>query len=105
MQDLPRVKSGGETCFKVLYLFAGVARQADFGKALSEVVQVWNSDANGLQISLEIEEIDTLRGGLSHNLLEPTAQDGFIQRILEGEFDLVLIAPPMQHVLTSDFPG
>jgi hypothetical protein len=58
-----------------LYLFAGRARQADFGQALDATVVLWNSDANALQVALDIEEIDTLRGGLAHNLLEPSAQD------------------------------
>ena len=56
----------GGVCFRVLYLFAGRARQADFGQALNEVVALWNSDATALQVALVIEEIDTFRGGLQH---------------------------------------
>ena len=40
------MKPPGGICFRVLYLFAGRARQADFGQALSEVIALWNSEAN-----------------------------------------------------------
>ena len=84
----------GGVCFRVLYLFAGRARQADFGKALDEVVALWNSCANAVSMTVALEEIDTLRGGLAHNLLEVEAQDSFIRRVSEGEFDLVIVTPP-----------
>ena len=84
----------GGVCFRVLYLFAGRARQAVFGQALGEVVALWNSEANAVHMTLALEEIDTLRGGLAHNLLEPEAQSSFIRRVSEGEFDLVIVTPP-----------
>ena len=85
----------GSVHFRVLYLFAGKARQADFGQALEEVIAVWNADANANQILLTIEQIDTLRGGLEHNLLEPAAQDSYTGRITNAEFDLVIVPPPL----------
>ena len=84
----------GGVCFRVLYLFAGRARQADFGQALREVIAIWNSEANAVQMTLMLEEIDTLRGGLDHNLLEPSAQTAYVGRVLDGDFDLVIVTPP-----------
>ena len=80
--------------FRVLYLFAGVARQADFGDALRSVVELWNSDASARPIELQLIEVDTLRGGLDHNLLDEGKRTEFLSRISAGEFDVVMVAPP-----------
>ena len=49
------MKPAGGVRFRVLYLFAGRARQADFGQALEATIALWNSDANVLQIALDID--------------------------------------------------
>ena len=90
----PTVTSADAIPFRVLYLFAGKARQADFGNALRSVVETWNDDASAVRISLHLEEIDTLRGGLAHDLLKEPARTDILRRIRAGEFDLVMVAPP-----------
>ena len=90
----PTVTSADAIPFRVLYLFAGKARQADFGNALRSVVETWNDDASAVRISLHLEEIDTLRGGLAHDLLKEPARTDIPRRIRAGEFDLVMVAPP-----------
>ena len=52
------MKLANGVCFRVLYLFAGRARQADFGQALEAVIALWNADANAVHIILVLEEID-----------------------------------------------
>ena len=49
-----------------------------------------------------IEEVDTLRGGQAHNLLDPSVRARLLGRIRAGEFDMVLIAP-MQHIFQGTF--
>ena len=65
---------GGKTLLRVLYLFAGVHRQADIGGWLEAMVEEWNSDGTRTPMQLELTQLDTLRGGANHNLLPKQKQ-------------------------------
>ena len=44
--------------------------------------------------TLHIEEIDTMRGGHAHNLLDAGVSKIFLENISKSHYDLVLVAPP-----------
>ena len=69
------------------YFFSGTKRRASIAESLRT-----RCEAAGVQ--LVIEEIDILVGGAAHNLLDKGAQDEFLQRIEEGDFDCVILSPP-----------
>ena len=77
---------GGST-LRVAYFFSGTKRKASIGECLADLCQ-----AAG--IGLVMHEVDTLVGGKDHNLLDKQAQDEWIGRILDGEFDLCIHSPP-----------
>ena len=54
--------------FKVLYGFAGAARHADIGGCVRCLVAEWNASHPELQVQLDLDELDTLRGGNNHNI-------------------------------------
>ena len=79
---------------RVLYLFAGVARRADIGDYLRKLVEEFNVVQGCNAIVLDLVEVDTLRGGLDHNLLNVDRQQQVLEEIAGDEFDVVIIAPP-----------
>ena len=77
------------TQIRILYLFAGLQRQADMGDCFRKLAA--SSDYPGVQ--LHVEELDILRGGQNHDLLEGSRQREIIQGIRSGRYDLVRAAP------------
>ena len=73
-----------EVVWKVLYLFAGTKRQADLGAALHAQVANWNQEATTVQVVLHLEEVDTLREGMSHNLLDEGLRKRYLSAIAAG---------------------
>ena len=90
----PSVTPAAAVPFRVLYLFAGKARRADFGDALASVVAEWNQGDDGAKFELILDQIDTLRGGLEHDMLDVEAREKILAKIRAGQYDLVLVAPP-----------
>ena len=78
----------------VLYLFAGVERKADFEDCLLQEIEALNSELLHHHITLVMENVDTLRGGQSHNLLCKQRRDEYIQKIKDAKYDLTVIAAP-----------
>ena len=72
---------------RVAYFFSGTSRRASIAESL-------RSRCESAGVRLVIEEIDILVGGAAHNLLDTEAQDKFLQRIEEGDFDCVILSPP-----------
>ena len=56
---------------QVLYLFAGEERRADMGSCLYSLIQAFNADEPfDFSVSLHVIEVDLLRGGDNHDLLQ-----------------------------------
>ena len=45
-------------------------------------------------IVLTVENVDTLRGGQLHNLLDAERRASYLRKISEGKFDITIVAPP-----------
>ena len=79
--------------YKVLYLYAGKKRRSDMhAKALALVKKL--SRQRKMYIQLEFEEIDMVRVGEDHNLLNPDMQEEILEKIREGYYDLIFVTPP-----------
>ena len=94
-----------ELPLRVLYLFAGVKRQADIGGALKSMVHAWNSKNPHQRIALRLHEVDTLRGGDDHNLTKKELKTSLLRSIREGEWDVVIVAPPCNTYSRATFAG
>ena len=69
------------------YFFAGVKRKASVAEELKKLCA---KDGLGLVIF----EVDVLIGGSEHDLLDKDKQEMWIQRIENGDFDVVMLSPP-----------
>jgi hypothetical protein len=69
---------------RVLYVFAGAERKSDVRHYLSQY-----SD-----FTLEMVEIDILRGGKSHDVLSQPVFTGILGDIASAQYDVVVITPP-----------
>ena len=83
------MKTNGKM-LRILYAFAGVHRQSDMGECFRQLA-AQHGDA-GIQV--HVEELEILRGGDEHNLLDVARQGDIIQSIASGNWDLILAAPP-----------
>ena len=79
---------------RVLYLFVGVVRRADIGDYLRRLVDEFNLAQGFIAIVLVLVEVDTLRGGMDHNLLNLERQEKVLDAIAGDEYEVVIIAPP-----------
>ena len=70
-----------------LYLFAGPGRKSGFAEALHQACKNHGWVAN-------VTELDILRGGRSHDLLRPSLQDRYSEKVRKGEYDIVVASPP-----------
>ena len=84
--------------WRVLYLFARIGRQADFGDALEKAVTDLN-DRAGHNFGICTLNLDILRGRGAHGLLSAAAQQAVIDDILATKYDLVLLASPCSTTL------
>ena len=64
-----------------------MSRKASIAQSLKALCE-----ADGF--GLEFFEVDILVGGSAHDLLSKEAQEAYIARIVEGEFDVVILSPP-----------
>ena len=87
------VKPPIKACWRVVYLFAGAEREADLGDALLNAITALNANTRSA-ISLDMSNLDILRGGDSHDLLSAARQAEILEEIKSGRYDLVLAAPP-----------
>ena len=88
----PKVGPKGPT-WTVLYLFAGKDREADLGASLTSALQELNSKTKSA-MTITTENVDILRGGASHDLLDSRTRERLLIDISGGMYDLVLAAPP-----------
>ena len=88
------VKIAAQRPLMVLYLFAGVKRRSDMADALEQALLEKYALLPVEPPALHIEEIDTMRGGHAHNLLDDGVSTVFLENISKGHYDLVLVAPP-----------
>ena len=91
-----------------IYLFAGRQRQADLEDALRAQVQRFNNSSPQVTVRLVMTQVDTLRGGSAHDLLSEERQRAHLSAISDGQYDLVLVAPPcntFSRALFSSQPG
>ena len=64
------MKPLGNVVLSVLYLFAGRPRRADIGACLSAITAEFNNcDDFAFSITLQVVEVDIVRGGMTHDLL------------------------------------
>ena len=77
----------GQRTLRVLYLFSGVARRASIAEHLKGLC---SKDGMGLAFF----DVDIHVGGSAHNLLDDQVQEDYMSRILEGEYDVVILSPP-----------
>ena len=71
----------------VLYLFAGTRRKSGLAGALRRAV-------SGTQVRVVVQEVDTLQGGRQHDLLQPALQKNLMEKVLRGDFYMVVASPP-----------
>ena len=89
----PRVPSlklapqAGNRSIRVLYLFSGVSRRASIAESLRALC---TKDG----IGLDFFDVDIHVGGSAHDLLDREVQEDYMNRILEGDFDFVILSPP-----------
>ena len=88
----------GRRSLRVLYLFSGVSRKASIAQSLKTLCE---ADGNGL----DFFEVDILVGGSAHDLLSKDVQESYIARILEGEFDIIILSPPCGSCLLYTSPS
>ena len=69
-------------------MFAGRQRHAEIATYLQEIAE----EESGT--TLVIDEVDTLRGGIDHNLLLAEKQDFYVQKVKAKEYDIVIATPP-----------
>ena len=103
----PGMTPGARLTLRVLYLFAGRHRQADIGGWFEALVDTWN-ETEDTQVDLHLMQMDTLRGGSGHNLLDKDRQQMLLKEIQSGFWDIVIAAPPCNtysRALFSDRPG
>lgn len=93
-QESSRVMISHPCRMRVLYLFAGVKRRSDMGDALTQALLECFGQRGQNPPDLSMEEIDTMRGGMCHNLLDHGISANYLSRISEGCFDVVIVAPP-----------
>ena len=80
--------------FQVLYLFAGEERRADMGSCLYTLIQAFNRvEPFDFSVALHVIEVDLLRGGENHDLLQEHHRSRYLQ-LLEEACDACLSAPP-----------
>ena len=72
---------------RVLYLFSGVARRASIAEHLKGLCK---KDGMGLAFY----DVDIHVGGSAHNLLDDQVQEDYLSRVLEGDYDVVILSPP-----------
>jgi len=89
---------------KVLYLFAGIQRQADVGCHLRRLEHEFNDACNGYSIKLELREVDILR------YVEDDLSDKNFQAEIKGQiaariWDVVIAAPPCNTFSRATFSG
>ncbi len=72
---------------KVLYLFAGRQRRGDMGYFLRKLFKAKDIEVN-------MVEVDVLRGGRRHNLLQISSRTRFMKEVEARLFDVVLASPP-----------
>ena len=72
---------------RVAYFFSGTERKASIANNLKAMCE-----AEGF--GLEFHEVDTLVGGEDHDLTDPVIQGKWIQRVEDGEFDILIHSPP-----------
>ena len=84
------MKSSGPQV-KILYIVPGFTASPTWESVLESLLLLmvlWGG------VQLYVEELDILRGGKSHDLLEGSLQRDLIQGIRSGNWNLVLAAPP-----------
>ena len=80
---------------RLIYLFAGRARWADIAKCLASLIAEFNaSPAFPYAAQLEVEGVDTLRGGKPHDLLDPPGHKHDLGAIATGGFTFIFLSPP-----------
>ena len=77
----------GAATIRVAYLFSGKSRRASIAEELRTLCQ-----RSGL--GLHFEQLDINVGGASHDLLDTGRQAELEARIVEGEFDFLILSPP-----------
>lgn len=78
---------GNRPALRVAYFFSGVERKASIAEFLKSLCE---KEGYGV----ELFKIDTSVGGEAHDLMSSEVQDGWIDRIERGEFDVLIHSPP-----------
>ena len=77
----------GAPKMRVAYFFSGTKRRASIGECLAVLCRKAG-------IGLVMHEVDTMVGGKAHNLLDKAAQEDWLSRIHDGDFDMCIHSPP-----------
>ncbi len=72
---------------RILYLFAGKQRRGDMGYFLGKFFKE-------KYIEIHMVEVDVLRGGKRHNLLQKSSRTKFMEEVEAKHFDVVIASPP-----------
>ena len=91
------VKPLGNVVLSVLYLFAGRPRRADIGACLSAITAEFNKCVDfAFNITLQVVEVDIVRGGMTHDLLSAARRKDRLGDIREGRHAALILAPPCE---------
>ena len=72
---------------RVLYLFAGARRKSSLAQSLRVACKSFHH-------KVAIDEVDVLRGGHRHDLLNKKRQNKVISKIKQGHYHFVAASPP-----------
>ena len=65
-------------------------------EVLERLVYTHNDSSSVLKFHLVLEEVDVLRGGAAHDLSRASIRSHYINSVKDGDWDLVLCAPPCE---------
>ena len=85
-------------------MYAGKKRKSDMHAVATRLVQRWGQKL-GVKITLVFEDYDILRGGEDEDLLNPELQQALLDKILQGNYDLLILAPPCTSWSRALFNG
>ena len=82
----------------ILYLFAGMKRQADIGQAFgiyfSKLNKLLALHGIRVQFSARLKEVDILRDGQDQDILSEDVRLALRAEIISCVYDLIIVSPP-----------
>ena len=81
---------------RVLYLFAGAKRRGSLKEAFAKL-------AAEFRTKVQVTELDALQGGQKHNMLKNMRRKRLLQKVVSGNFDVIVTTPPCSSFSRARF--